>query len=200
MNSQKKYVNCLKCGKVLGVRYKFCLGCIVLVQREYRRAWYLAHPRYIHKIPMEKKCEECKVIFFTFYSRKKYCGSERKRTGCAYKMQIKRANNYAPQWRAKNPLKLRFYREKGRVRQSIYYRKWYVKNRQRNPVYREHNKIGQLLRDAVKRGRIKRALNCQQCFKKTKVVAHHIDYDKPFEVIWLCKSCHSLLHNSLRSK
>lgn len=36
--------------------------------------------------------------------------------------------------------------------------------------------------------------NCEYC-GESKVQAHHHDYSKPLEVIWLCQKCHSDLHN-----
>lgn len=27
--------------------------------------------------------------------------------------------------------------------------------------------------------------------------AHHVDYDRPFAVVWLCRNCHSMVHNRL---
>jgi hypothetical protein len=29
----------------------------------------------------------------------------------------------------------------------------------------------------------------------TKTEAHHTDYSRPLDVVWLCKHCHRLLHN-----
>jgi len=38
---------------------------------------------------------------------------------------------------------------------------------------------------------------CFFCDKEEHVDAHHQDYDKPMEVIWLCKGCHKKLHKIL---
>ena len=37
---------------------------------------------------------------------------------------------------------------------------------------------------------------CKLC-GELKSVAHHDDYDKPLEVVWLCQSCHVKLHKGL---
>jgi hypothetical protein len=37
---------------------------------------------------------------------------------------------------------------------------------------------------------------CESCGEKEgNIDAHHPDYKKPLEVIWLCRSCHKLLHS-----
>jgi ribosomal protein S27AE len=45
---------------------------------------------------------------------------------------------------------------------------------------------------AVRCGRIKKT-KCVKCGNKNSQ-AHHEDYDKPLEVIWLCPVCHKALH------
>ena len=46
--------------------------------------------------------------------------------------------------------------------------------------------------EAVKSGKLKRK-PCKFC-KNPKVHAHHEDYTKPLEVVWLCNSCHRKVH------
>lgn len=38
-------------------------------------------------------------------------------------------------------------------------------------------------------------LNCQLCGKPEKLQAHHNDYSKPLEVLWLCNTCHRWIHS-----
>ena len=35
---------------------------------------------------------------------------------------------------------------------------------------------------------------CQQCPSTESVQGHHCDYSKPFDVMWLCRTCHSDWH------
>lgn len=35
---------------------------------------------------------------------------------------------------------------------------------------------------------------CSICWYECKPVAHHPDYNKPYEIIFCCKSCHQLIH------
>lgn len=61
--------------------------------------------------------------------------------------------------------------------------------RQRNPsAYRAHTEVG----NAIRSGRLKK-LPCEFCSRED-VHAHHRDYSKPLEVIWLCPKCHQRLH------
>lgn len=54
---------------------------------------------------------------------------------------------------------------------------------------------------AVKSGRLLRPHKCSKC-KQTKtfkdgrsgIQAHHCDYNKPLEVLWLCQKCHHTWH------
>jgi hypothetical protein len=38
--------------------------------------------------------------------------------------------------------------------------------------------------------RVKPPLFCSGCKTRTQLEMHHIDYSKPKEVIWLCRTCH----------
>ena len=37
---------------------------------------------------------------------------------------------------------------------------------------------------------------CDLCFAECKPDAHHVDYGKPADVIWLCSKCHGKVHRS----
>ncbi len=51
-----------------------------------------------------------------------------------------------------------------------------------------------LLNTALKEGKVKRPSECSRCGKKCKPQAHHPNYSKPLEVIWLCGICHKQEH------
>ena len=92
-------------------------------------------------------------------------------------------------------------------KQRIYYQKWYAKNGRKqtsNDIKKicrwirlnpQKVKASQLLNYAVRVGAIIKPLNCEGCFQKRLVHGHHEDYSKPYNVVWLCASCHKLEHS-----
>ncbi len=53
---------------------------------------------------------------------------------------------------------------------------------------------------ATKLGLIERPNICSKCNKKGDIHGHHEDYHKPFEVIWLCQSCHFKRHYEIKKE
>ena len=83
-----------------------------------------------------------------------------------------------------------FYREKQR--------KYYEQNKEKFKNYRELSKIEVAARRKVSyevaKGRLTKPDHCQNCGKKTRLEAHHHDYSKPLDVIWVCRPCHNQIH------
>lgn len=71
------------------------------------------------------------------------------------------------------------------------YRKY---NKERMREYRDKNplkyKARYSVRNAIVSGKLIKPDNCIECGICTQVEAHHEDYLKPLEVMWLCKACH----------
>jgi hypothetical protein len=64
--------------------------------------------------------------------------------------------------------------------------------------HREHPEARQaqnMLNHAVRTGTIVRPLTCSACGANRKLHAHHADYSKPLDVVWLCVGCHRKLHD-----
>ena len=95
---------------------------------------------------------------------------------------------------------------------------WAILKR-RGCVFREREKRGQenhfyrgtkasdqaqnILEKAIEKGIVKRKIACEKCGSKpifkdgrTGIQAHHNDYNKPLEVIWLCQKCHHEWHKN----
>ncbi len=68
-------------------------------------------------------------------------------------------------------------------------RKW----KEQNP---EKVKVHHQVENAIWRGRLDRKRICERCSKECRLHAHHEDYSKPFDVIWLCPHCHKQIHKS----
>jgi len=49
----------------------------------------------------------------------------------------------------------------------------------------------------ISRGKLIRPSLCEKCCKECKPEAHHEDYEKRLEIIWLCKTCHRHTHGKL---
>lgn len=64
--------------------------------------------------------------------------------------------------------------------------------------YPEKLKARQLVNFALKKGEITKPKKCSSCFGDKKLDAHHGNYEKPLEVIWFCRGCHSDLHTKIR--
>jgi|TARA_Y100000310_G_scaffold92587_1_gene90239 hypothetical protein len=57
-------------------------------------------------------------------------------------------------------------------------------------------KARQLLQRAVATGKITKPAICSDCeneFPKKRIHGHHRDYNKPYDVQWLCRECHDKL-------
>ncbi len=53
-----------------------------------------------------------------------------------------------------------------------------------------HNTVNQAIRD----GKIWRPSFCKKCGLSCKPDGHHTNYQNPFDVDWLCRSCHIKIH------
>jgi hypothetical protein len=70
-------------------------------------------------------------------------------------------------------------------RYSLEYRKQHKK------AYAAADKV----QKAVKAGRLVKPSICSFCGSSRNLRAHHSDYDKPLDILWICENCHRILHN-----
>lgn len=70
------------------------------------------------------------------------------------------------------------------------------------PLNAPHKRLAKrarhLVNQAVGLGKLDKPTSCSEC-KKPIILphmlhGHHENYEKPLDVIWLCASCHKLLH------
>lgn len=138
---------------------------------------------------MEKMCFKCKSVklLLEFYKHPRMAdGHLNKCKECT--------KDDANSHRVKNIDKVREYdRERGkrpeRIKANVEISKmWNAEDRRRK---RSHNMVAR----AISSGKLVR----QPCFRcgNLKSLAHHENYDKPLEVIWLCQPCHKQRHKEI---
>jgi hypothetical protein len=113
--------------------------------------------------------------------------------------------SYTAAWRLRNKAKVKAQRwgyldrERARIRKvkrAYYernkekYRKWAREVRARNPM---RTKAHKAVAVAIKNGSLVR-LPCARC-GSPRADAHHPDYAKPLDVIWVCRICHERLYH-----
>ena len=92
-----------------------------------------------------------------------------------------KANAFVAKWRKENPEKY-----------NAQCKKYRDANREKFAAYRKFKR-------ALKAGILHRPDKCQRCGKKCKPDAHHHNgYDKPLDVLWLCRQCHVDSHAMTR--
>ena len=64
-----------------------------------------------------------------------------------------------------------------------------------NPKNLEKYKARVSVRIALKNGVLLKPSICSNCSMEGYVEAHHPNYKKPLEVVWLCKKCHENTHH-----
>lgn len=81
-----------------------------------------------------------------------------------------------------------------------------VQDRRHRVLWLEKNRIKrkchEIVNNAIRDGIIKRK-DCEKCGEKNlfkNIDAHHEDYTKPLEIIWLCKNCHGERHRELNEQ
>lgn len=118
--------------------------------------------------------------------------------------------DYTNGWRRKNPDKVReiyrrMYRKNIEIR-TLKNRMRYLSGKKKryqssldatgswSTANREKKNVHQKVYLAVKAGKLIRPEACSKCGYTGRITGHHHDYSKPYEVEWLCVSCHKLLH------
>ena len=92
--------------------------------------------------------------------------------------------NWVLSERKRHRQKSRKYREEGKKYKKSDYKKWLLQNPEKKKAHME-------VKNALRSGRMHRH-PC--CICGNKAHAHHEDYSKPLEVIWLCPKHHGERH------
>jgi len=120
-------------------------------------------------------------------SRQKESNKERKReyTRKRYEENPDKENKRIKEWKKNNEVYLSKQREYQLKRRIKDFKKY-------NAVDKLNNKI--------RKGEIVRPTKCSRCQAEGIIEGHHYDYDKPLDVIWLCRKCHAEEHKEINKK
>lgn len=161
------------------------------------------------EFPKRKKefCKACRNAIAV----EKYKGTEK---GLSSQERFKRTEKYKQIHRKSNKKRSEagYYRE--RYRNNDEFRK--KENERRMKHHRDHpeikkerdkrailknpekNRARGALRQKICRGTIIKPSCCDRCKMEAKrIEAHHHDYSKPFDVLWLCVECHKIEHGKI---
>lgn len=130
-----------------------------------------------------KKCFKCGKIkpLSDFYKHKEMADGHVNKCKVCNKKDVTENRNK----------KIEYYREYDRnrgSRQDKYYLREY---RRKNP---EKFAAHQLVRYAIKNGKLAKK-PCEVCGAENRLEAHHEDYTRPLDVIWLCSEHHKWIHS-----
>jgi len=142
-----------------------------------------------------KQCFKCKryLELLEFYKHSMMAdGHLNKCKSCARQESEKRRKhkeqdiNWVLSERKRHRENSRKYRNEGRIfkKSYLYDKKWNEKNPEKKKAHSE-------VRSALRSGRIHRH-PCSVCGNKAE--AHHEDYSKPLDIIWLCTKHHAARH------
>jgi hypothetical protein len=75
------------------------------------------------------------------------------------------------------------------MREQASKRKEKTKLYQQTEQYKKIVRVTGVLQRALNKGEISRPNSCEHCYKECKPEAAREDYDRPLEIVWLCRSC-----------
>jgi len=138
---------------------------------------------------IQKSCYRCLSVkpLFEFYKNKNMSdGHLNQCIPCTKKVESQRRADNVEHWRAHDRARSLL---PHRIEKSVKLTKlWRQSDNRRMKC---HNAVAR----ALKRGLLFK-LPCEKCGDE-KSLAHHEDYDKPLDVVWLCQVCHMQRHKEI---
>jgi len=170
------------------------------INRRAKKRYYAKNKEEICKKSIEyakKNPEKVKASNRKFYEKNQEKQIQRVREYREKNIEIvlrkEREKNQSDEQREKNRLKIKSYRE--RNKESVKkYKEMFSK------TFPEIVEAHRLVKNALSRKDLIRSSQCSRCLKECKAQAHHEDYKKPLEIIWLCQSCHAKEHRKHKDK
>ncbi|SRR6266496_2799990 len=133
------------------------------------------------------------------------CGFKKEEKEFCISKQISRSNlcrscykQYQHEWKKNHPQSelhhKKLYRERHKQQIKAYAKTWHEKWRNAN---REKKHAHDAVRSAIRTGILTRPDKCALCSKSKHIEAHHPDYTKQLDVIWVCQDCHSKIEANI---
>lgn len=178
-------IRCKCCNKALNRNTKkyfytkyneYCRGCILYKYLNFGSKGQLVTKT---SIPIDMK-DKLKKVEKKLYNRLHY-----KKNKDKYK---ERNINYRLGRSLSDPNYNKRYYDNNKEQISHRMRLYYAANRNRT-------RARAAVTNALNRGIISKPTLCSSCSSKSNIEAHHYDYNKPLDVMWLCRKCHIDIHH-----
>lgn len=132
---------------------------------------------------MEKICTICKELKSDFYKDKyKKSGYASRCKNCERLMKRIQRKKFPDVYKRKDDK----WHEANKEKLKKWRAEYYKNNKHKIQAHYQ-------VKQALYKGILKKIHNCEQC-GALKTYAHHPDYSKPLDVVWLCGSCHMRWH------
>jgi predicted RNase H-like nuclease (RuvC/YqgF family) len=143
-------------------------------------------------------CKKCRAEMAKEYreSHPNYVENMKKRK----KELSQHRREWQREWYKKNKEKRAEALRKDRILRPEAWRKYHEQAKKANPLAHKSRKI---LETAVQWKGFEKPDTCSKCGKKfdsQNIHAHHEDYKKPLDIVWVCRSCHMKIHVLMREK
>ena len=138
---------------------------------------------YVDERAIDGRRPECKSCFLKLCAKYRVTHREQKKQSDAI-------------YRARQPAEIK--RQYGKKHYHKHKKTYAEQRRRRRRLYPEKSYACSVVSNAIKRGRLVRPEECQQCGAAGVIEASHSDYRFPLKIQWLCVKCHRLLDGSLK--
>lgn len=131
-------------------------------------------------------CLTCGKLFTRHGSvngRKKYCGGYLIKGTCSYNHRQERK-------------KITNQKFLNSPKTKIYFSNYYKKYRETGEPLLKY-RARSILFSSIRNKSIEKPLLCDLCKVHENLHGHHTDYNKPLDVMWLCKKCHGIQHGKV---
>lgn len=180
---------CTKCGRILPLnffpKHKLCKYGVAGTCKECARIAIKAY----REVNKDKVAEQQRKW------REEHKDEKRERDRRYHEEHKEERNKRAREYRQKNKEKIREKQKdwvkRNEERLKEYHRKYHEDYKER---CKAELKARTKLSNAIRDGKISRPNKCDRCGKKCTPDGHHWNYAYPLNVVWLCRSCHKIVH------